>query len=80
MLTEFGKLIKKRLIDLNKTQAWLIERLQEETNLYVDSSYLYKIMHGVNNSPKILAAIANILDLNEDLPSVCPAETTKNCS
>lgn len=62
-LTEFGKTIKKRLIDLDKNQVWLIDRVKEETGLYFDSSYLYKISTGRLNTPSIVGAIRKILDL-----------------
>ena len=62
-LTEFGKTIKKRLIDMNKNQVWLIEQVREETGLYFDSSYLYKISTGRLNTPSIVWAIRKILDL-----------------
>ena len=31
--TNFGKSVKKRLIDLNKTQNWLIEEVKVKTGL-----------------------------------------------
>ncbi len=61
--TEYGKAIKKRLIDLEKPQTWLIERVKEETGLFFDGSYLFKIMAGRIATPKIVAAINKILDL-----------------
>ena len=62
-LNDFGKTIKKRLIDMNKNQVWLIEQLREETGLYFDSSYLYKISTGRLNTPSIVGAIRKILDI-----------------
>ena len=44
--TVFGKDIKKRLIDLEHTQVWLIEQVRQTTGLYFDDSYLYKIQTG----------------------------------
>lgn len=44
--TVFGKDIKKRLIDLEHTQVWLIEQVRQITGLYFDDSYLYKIQTG----------------------------------
>lgn len=38
--TEFGKDVKKRLIDLDTSQEWLISQLNRDTGLFVDSSYL----------------------------------------
>ena len=64
-LTAFGKDIGKRLIDLEHTQVWLIDRVRERTGLYFDDSYLYKIKTGQLSTPKIVQAIRDILDLPE---------------
>lgn len=61
--TAFGKEIKKRLVDMGRTQAWLIERVQEVTGLYFDRSYMYKIQTGQLSTPKIVQAIREILEL-----------------
>ena len=47
-LTPFGKDIKRRLVDLDRNQTWLMEEVRKRTGLYFDSSYLYKITTGVN--------------------------------
>lgn len=62
-LIEFGKEIKKRLIDLDRNQSWLIEEMQKETGLFVDTSYLYKIMTGQRSAPKLTDAIKKILSI-----------------
>lgn len=41
---DFGKKIKKKLIDIDQTQNWLIEEVRMDTGKYFDSSYLYKIL------------------------------------
>lgn len=65
-ITAFGKEIKKRLIDLEHPQTWLIERVKERTGLYFDDSYLYKIMSGTLSTPSIVNAINEILELGEE--------------
>lgn len=65
VLTPFGKEIKKRLVDMDRTQAWLIEQVRGTTGLYFDRSYMYKIQTGQLFTPKIVCAIRNILDLPE---------------
>ena len=35
-ICEFGKEIKKRLVDIDKTHEWLISEVREETGLYSD--------------------------------------------
>lgn len=62
-LTVFGKQVKYRLIDLGKTQTWLQEQITEKTGLYMDSSYMYKVLTGQKNSPKVVHAIREILDI-----------------
>lgn len=64
-LTDYGKTIKMRLLDLNKTQNWLIEEVKKILpNKYLDTSNLYKIMTGEINSKDIQSAINQILDIN----------------
>ena len=62
-LSEFGKEIGKKLIDLDKPQLWLIDEVRSKTGLYFDDSYLYKIKTGQLATPKIVQAICEILDL-----------------
>lgn len=62
-LTEFGKDVKLELICRNETQEWLIQQLKEHTDMYVDSSILYKIMTGQVNSPALKGHIRAILDM-----------------
>ena len=65
MLTTFGKNIKKRLIDMDKSPTWLIEQVAEKTGLYFDRSYLFKIQTGKLATPKIVNAINEILDFSD---------------
>jgi transcriptional regulator with XRE-family HTH domain len=60
-VTEYGKQIKKRLIDLDKKQVWLIEEVQKKTGLYFDDSYLSKILNGKIATPGMLEAINETL-------------------
>lgn len=62
-ITVYGKQIKKRLIDLGRTQAWLIEEVSKKTGLYFDRSYMCKIQSGQLATPSIVAAINEILGL-----------------
>ena len=65
-LSDFGKEIGKRLIDMDKPQIWLIEEVRNKTGLYFDDSYLYKIKTGQLATPKIIQAIKEILDLADN--------------
>lgn len=60
---QYGKEIKKKLVDVDKTQEWLIEQVKRDTGLYFDSSYLYKILAGKISTPKIVTSINKILGL-----------------
>lgn len=68
VLTPFGKRIKHALIDLNRPQSWLIDRVRERTGLYFDSSYMYKIQTGQLSTPSIVGAICDILGLDDPGP------------
>lgn len=59
----FGKTVKRRLLDMDKSQKWLIEQIHERTGLYIDGSYLWKILAGKRRPPQIISAIEEILEL-----------------
>jgi len=61
-LTDYGKNVRTKLIELNKSQQWLISRIAEKTKMFVDSSLLNKILTGQKNSERIVSAINSILD------------------
>lgn len=64
-INDFGKEVKKKLIDLGKTQSWLEVEIKERTGLFVDSGYLHKIFTGQRNAPKIVEAIKEILEIED---------------
>ena len=61
--TEFGLCVKTELLRQGKEQKWLQERINEKTGLFVDSGYMYKILTGQRNAPKIVQAICEILGI-----------------
>lgn len=65
-LTPFGKTIKKQLIDIGQSQAWLIDQVSKRTGLYFDRSYMHKIQTGKLENPKIIQAIRQILNIPEE--------------
>lgn len=69
-ITAFGKNIKKRLIDTDQTQTWLIDEVKKKTGLYFDSSYLYKVMSGRVATPSIISAICEILNIKYEPQSL----------
>jgi hypothetical protein len=64
--TDFGLCVKTELLRLGKEQKWLEEAVSEKTGLYVDNGYIYKILTGQRNAPKIVAAICELLNIRED--------------
>lgn len=64
-LTPFGLCVKTELLRRGREQKWLEEETSNYTGLYVDNGYMYKILTGQRNAPKIVQAIREILDLPE---------------
>jgi hypothetical protein len=50
---------------MGKSQKWLEAAVSEKTGLYVDGSYMHKILTGQRNAPKIVAAICELLNIQE---------------
>jgi hypothetical protein len=70
---DFGKQVRIRLIELDKTQEWLIEQVKERTGDFFDSSYLHRILSGKllcetgrNGKPGKATVIREILGLSEE--------------
>ena len=63
--SDFGLSVKMKLLQIGKEQKWLEEAISEKTGLYVDNGYLYKILTGQRNAPKIVAAIREIFGIEE---------------
>ena len=67
--TEFGLCVKKRLLDLGMTQKELEQIVSERTGLFVDAGYMYKILSGQREAPKISEAIRGVLQIDTDNPN-----------
>lgn len=63
--TEFGLCVKNKLLRQGREQKWLEEEITQKTGLFVDSGYMYKILTGQRNAPKIVKAICDILGISE---------------
>ena len=62
-LCEFGVCVKHRLVELNRTQLWLISETKKLLpNRYLDSSYLHKLMVGEVRSDEVCGAMMEVLD------------------
>jgi hypothetical protein len=64
--TDFGLCIKTELLRIGKDQKWLEQSVSEKTGLFVDNSYMYKILTGQRNAPKIVDAICEILNIEKE--------------
>jgi len=60
---EFGKEVKKRLVDIEQTQSWLAEKVSEDTGLWVDTAYLSNTLAGRRTPKKIMTSIKKILEM-----------------
>lgn len=63
--TDFGLCVKTELLRQGKEQKWLEEAITEKTGLYVDNGYMYKILTGQRNAQKIVDAICEILNIQD---------------
>ena len=63
--TDFGLCVKTKLLQMGKSQKWLEEAISEKTGLFVDNGYMHKILTGQRNAPKIVAAICELLNIQE---------------
>jgi hypothetical protein len=63
--TDFGLCVKTELLRRGKDQKWLEEQVSERTGLFVDNGYMYKILTGQRNAPKIVQSIREILGMEE---------------
>lgn len=61
--TDWGLKVKMKLLQMGKEQKWLEEEVTKRTGLYMDSGYIYKILSGQRNAPKIVSAINEILGI-----------------
>ena len=61
--SDFGLSVKVKLLQTGKSQKWLEEEVAAKTGLFVDGSYLYKILTGQRNAPKVVDAICEILEI-----------------
>lgn len=63
--TDFGLYIKTELLRIGKDQKWLEQSVSEKTGLFVDNGYMYKILTGQRNAPKVVEAICEILNIDK---------------
>lgn len=64
--SDFGLCVKTELLRSGRSQTWLESEIRAQTGLFVDSSYMHKILTGQRNAPKITQAIRDILHIQEE--------------
>lgn len=64
-ISDYGKAVKHRLLDMDMTQTQLCKEITARTGLVCDPSYLNRIFTGVRNAPRIKKAIADITGISE---------------
>ena len=65
-ISDFGLCVKTELVKKRRTQKWLEEEVTKRTGMYVDNGYMYKILTGQRNAPKIVNAICEILKIKNE--------------
>lgn len=65
-VSDFGLCVKTELLKSRRTQKWLEEEISKKTGLFVDSGYMHKILTGQRNAPKIVEAICEILNIENE--------------
>jgi hypothetical protein len=61
--TDFGLCVKTELLRRGLDQKRLESLVSEDTGMFVDAGYMYKILTGQRNPEKIIASICKILDI-----------------
>lgn len=62
-LSPFGLEVKIAMLKRGMKQVELIELVKRDTGLYVDDSYMYKILHGDRSAPRVAQSICRILEI-----------------
>lgn len=64
-MSPYEKKVRHRLIDLGKSQTWLIEQVKAATGQYCDYSLLHKVFSGKLKVPNIRRAVDQALGFEE---------------
>ena len=61
--SDFGLEVKMKLLQRGMKQTELIQAVRDDTGLFFDDSYLYKILRGERKPDKIVQSIRRILNI-----------------
>ena len=59
--TEYGQQVQMKLIEMRKSQSWLIDEIKSRTDMYIDGSILFKVLTGRVKSQRITDAIRDAI-------------------
>ena len=62
--TDFGLCVKTKLLQIGRDQKWLEKEITKKTGLFMDGGYMYKILTGQRNAPKVVETIREILEID----------------
>lgn len=66
-LSDYGKAVKIKLLEMGKKQDWLISEIRNRfPGVYVDGSNIYRILTGEIKSGRVVSAINEILQISND--------------
>lgn len=63
--SDFGLEVKMKLLQRGMKQTELIQAVRDDTGLFFDDSYLYKILRGERKPDKIVQSICRILNIQD---------------
>ena len=66
-LTPYGKEVKHKLIELDRTNGWLIEEVNKRREPKIDTSFMAKVLNGKVRNSRITVIIDQILAEEEEL-------------
>lgn len=61
--TEFGKKVKKALVDMGRNGKWLAQQVSLRSGMYFDDSYLSNLLHGQKRSERFETVIREVLGI-----------------
>ena len=61
--TPLGLAVKTKLLSMPRTQEWLVNEINKDTGMRVDSAYVSKILTGQRSSTRVVSSICKILNI-----------------
>lgn len=61
ILTAYGREIRKQLIDMGKSEGWLVGEIKERTDKFIDQRYLSAVLNGKRQCRWMVREINEVL-------------------